>query len=221
MCFVLSNVTAMSWCRWAVMMPVRVHACTHTCRWGLAEGQGISWLEITTVSPIKCLLLKRRKSQIGTIPRGLVVITHAFWAYLYLRTLQSMLCNLMLTFRCNTSNSMYFCTKNCILASEETWDMHHLAICGQYNIFWCYAELRRNVLELLPPESVLQRHWASAAIPTEYFRIMDPHLPLTMEPCGHCYEQDELQMVHYTQSIYFDPAAWLEQNCLSCKVFCQ
>jgi len=127
----------------------------------------------------------------------------------------------MLTFNCNTSNSMYFCTKNCILASEETWDMHHPAICGQYNMYWCYAELRRNVLELLHPESVLQRHWASAAIPTEYFRIMDPHLPLTMEPCGHCYEQDELQMVHYTQSIYFDPAAWLEQNCLSCKVFCQ
>lgn len=50
------------------------------------------------------------------------------------------------------------------------------------------------MLRALPREAVLQRRWPSAAMPADYFRIMDPQLPLMVARCGHCYEQDEYQM---------------------------
>jgi hypothetical protein len=55
--------------------------------------------------------------------------------------------------------------------------------------------LDRRGLARLKASQVVVRRWPNPHIPCQYFRIMDPELPLEVAPCGHFFEADELEMV--------------------------
>jgi hypothetical protein len=55
--------------------------------------------------------------------------------------------------------------------------------------------LDRRGLAQLKASEVVVRRWPNRHIPCQYFRIMDPDLPLEVAPCGHFFEADELEMV--------------------------
>eukprot|EP00873_Tetraselmis_striata_P015075 jgi/Tetstr1/435339/TSEL_024257.t1 len=52
----------------------------------------------------------------------------------------------------------------------------------------------RSMLRNLPRSEVLIRTWPNPNIPHQFFRVMDPDLPICVGPCGHFYEQDEYEM---------------------------
>ena len=43
-------------------------------------------------------------------------------------------------------------------------------------------------------QDVLIRRWPHPSIPCQYYRAMDPEMPLCIGPCRHIYEQDDLEM---------------------------
>ena len=43
-------------------------------------------------------------------------------------------------------------------------------------------------------QDVLIRRWPHPSIPCQYYRAMDPEMPLCIGPCRHTYEQDDLEM---------------------------
>lgn len=55
--------------------------------------------------------------------------------------------------------------------------------------------LGRAGLAKLKPSEVVVRRWPNPHIPCQWFRVMDPDLPLEVGPCGHFFESDELEMV--------------------------
>lgn len=52
----------------------------------------------------------------------------------------------------------------------------------------------RNVLRMLDRSEVLVRKWPCPALPNQYFRIMDPDLPLVIDEGGQFYEADEFEL---------------------------
>ena len=43
-------------------------------------------------------------------------------------------------------------------------------------------------------QDVLIRRWPHPSLPCQYYRAMDPEMPLCIGPCRHIYEQDDLEM---------------------------
>lgn len=66
----------------------------------------------------------------------------------------------------------------------------------------------RDTLRRLRRDEVLVRQWPHDGIPTEYFYLADRSLPLAFAACGHCFEQDELDLAsHSPTSELVDAAA--------------
>jgi hypothetical protein len=63
---------------------------------------------------------------------------------------------------------------------------------------------------LLFPFQVLVRTWPTPAIPNQYFRIMDPDLPMVIDDAGNFYEQEE-----YEQASLEQVSALLTASCRS------
>lgn len=53
----------------------------------------------------------------------------------------------------------------------------------------------REMLRGLSQSEVLVRRWPNPAIPTQYFRTMDPLADITIGSCGHFFEADEYEML--------------------------
>lgn len=52
----------------------------------------------------------------------------------------------------------------------------------------------RPMLRRMRASEVVVRRWPSPHIPAQYYRLMDPELPIICGPCGHFFELDEFEM---------------------------
>ena len=52
---------------------------------------------------------------------------------------------------------------------------------------------RRMLIDMQPHE-VLVQNWGNAVVRKQYYRILDPDMPIILTPCGHLCEQDEYEM---------------------------
>lgn len=52
----------------------------------------------------------------------------------------------------------------------------------------------RAILRSLDRSEVLVKEWPAAALPNQYFRIMDPELVVVMDQAGNFYEYDEFEL---------------------------
>lgn len=55
--------------------------------------------------------------------------------------------------------------------------------------------LGRAALRWLRPAEVVVRRWPNAALPTQWFRLLDEDQPVVVGPCGHFFESEEYEMV--------------------------
>ena len=59
----------------------------------------------------------------------------------------------------------------------------------QHNLLVCIQSFLPHALQ-----DVLIRRWPHPSVPCQYYRAMDPEMPLCIGPCRHIYEQDDLEM---------------------------
>lgn len=68
--------------------------------------------------------------------------------------------------------------------------------------------LGRAALRKLRPSEVLVRRWPNAALPVQWFRLLDEDQPVVLGPCGHFFEAEEYEMVSGGTEAQIKVAEW-------------